>query len=159
MLAKRWTAVLDQRVAERSSLPGLRVPYGFVEGYEYIGPAMGLHPRLKRPVRERMDECGVEVRMPSEDSEAPGVHEILRFVAESDGSDWLRMAEVIRKLAGSDSEIVHDRLPVDDPQVRQPDITAAREKLDWSPQTGIEEGLRATLEDFRRRARERGARG
>jgi len=67
--------------------------------------------------------------------------------------EWtvLRMAETIRDLIGSTASIVHEALPVDDPKVRQPDITTAREKLHWEPKTGIEQGLRNTLEDFRRR--------
>ncbi len=62
-----------------------------------------------------------------------------------------QMAETIRSLAGSESEIRLEPLPVDDPKVRQPDISLARERLGWSPQVGIEEGLRRTMEDFRRR--------
>ncbi len=67
--------------------------------------------------------------------------------------EWtvLRMAETIRDLAGSKAAIVHQQLPVDDPRVRQPDISLAREQLQWSPRTPIAEGLAATLEDFRRR--------
>jgi dTDP-glucose 4,6-dehydratase len=68
-------------------------------------------------------------------------------------SEWtvLRMAEAIRDLTGSRSAIVHRELPVDDPRVRQPDITCAERELGWSPRVSIDEGLRLTLEDFRRR--------
>jgi dTDP-glucose 4,6-dehydratase len=62
-----------------------------------------------------------------------------------------RMAETIRDLAGSDSPIEYRDLPIDDPKVRQPDITLARNELDWSPATPILDGLRRTLEDFRGR--------
>jgi dTDP-glucose 4,6-dehydratase len=62
-----------------------------------------------------------------------------------------RMAETIRDLAGSDSPIEYRELPIDDPKVRQPDITLARNELDWSPATPILDGLRRTLEDFRGR--------
>ena len=62
-----------------------------------------------------------------------------------------RMAETVRDLARSQAPIVHQGLPVDDPKVRQPDITQAREKLGWAPATDITDGLRRTLEDFRRR--------
>jgi dTDP-glucose 4,6-dehydratase len=67
--------------------------------------------------------------------------------------EWtvLRMAEVVKELARSDSPIVHEELPVDDPKVRQPDITEARRRLQWEPRTSIEEGLRKTFEDFGRR--------
>ena len=46
------------------------------------------------------------------------------------------------RVTGSKSEIVFEALPVDDPQVRQPDITRARQLLGWEPQVGLEDGLR-----------------
>src|SRR5205814_33732 len=46
----------------------------------------------------------------------------------------LELAETVVRLTGSESEIVFEALPEDDPQVRQPDITRAREILDWEPQ-------------------------
>jgi nucleoside-diphosphate-sugar epimerase len=46
---------------------------------------------------------------------------------------------------------VLEPLPVDDPKVRQPDITRARKALSWEPTTTIEQGLKTTLDDFRRR--------
>jgi dTDP-glucose 4,6-dehydratase len=46
----------------------------------------------------------------------------------------------------SRSEIVHEALPIDDPQVRQPDITLAREILGWEPTVGLREGLKRTIE-------------
>ncbi len=69
--------------------------------------------------------------------------------------EWsvLRMAETIRRLAGSRSEIVQRPLPVDDPRVRQPDISLARRLLGWSPSVALEEGLRRTLRYFRERLR------
>jgi dTDP-glucose 4,6-dehydratase len=67
--------------------------------------------------------------------------------------EWtvLRMAEVIRDLTGTATPIVLSPLPVDDPKVRQPDITCARRQLGWEPKTTIEHGLKTTFEDFRRR--------
>ena len=67
--------------------------------------------------------------------------------------EWtvLRMAEAIRGLAGAQAPIVLTPLPVDDPKVRQPDIAIARQRLGWEPKTGIEQGLKATFEDFQRR--------
>ena len=50
------------------------------------------------------------------------------------------------EVTGSRSEIVHEALPVDDPQVRQPDIALAREILGWEPQVELREGLRRTLD-------------
>jgi dTDP-glucose 4,6-dehydratase len=67
--------------------------------------------------------------------------------------EWtvLRMAQAIVGLCGGRSSIVHRQLPVDDPKVRQPDITLARRHLDWQPCTPVAVGLATTLEDFRRR--------
>jgi len=67
--------------------------------------------------------------------------------------EWtlLEMAETIRDLTGGRGGLVHEPLPVDDPRVRQPDITRARESLGWSPRVDIREGLTRTIDDFRRR--------
>ena len=43
---------------------------------------------------------------------------------------------------GGGSEIVYEALPVDDPKVRQPDITRAQQVLGWEPEVGLDEGLR-----------------
>jgi dTDP-glucose 4,6-dehydratase len=57
----------------------------------------------------------------------------------------LELAKAVVAATGSSSEIVFEALPVDDPQVRQPDITRARQILGWEPTVGLEEGLRRTL--------------
>jgi dTDP-glucose 4,6-dehydratase len=57
----------------------------------------------------------------------------------------LELAEAVIRVTGSQSEIVFEALPVDDPQVRQPDITRARQVLGWEPEVSLEEGLRRTL--------------
>jgi dTDP-glucose 4,6-dehydratase len=61
----------------------------------------------------------------------------------------LELAKRIVRLAGSSSEIVFHPLPVDDPRVRQPDITRARTLLGWEPRVEVDEGLRKTIEWFR----------
>jgi dTDP-glucose 4,6-dehydratase len=61
------------------------------------------------------------------------------------------LAELIRDLAGSQSPITYLPLPQDDPKVRQPDITRARQLLAWEPKLSVEEGLRRTIEDLRQR--------
>jgi dTDP-glucose 4,6-dehydratase len=61
----------------------------------------------------------------------------------------LEFAETIREAVGSDSEIVFEPLPVDDPQTRQPDITLARTRLGWEPKVSLTEGLKSTVEYFR----------
>ncbi len=57
----------------------------------------------------------------------------------------LDLATAVIAATGSSSEIVFEALPVDDPQVRQPDITRARQLLGWEPEVTLEEGLRRTL--------------
>ena len=59
-------------------------------------------------------------------------------------------AEEVVALTGSASSITYEPLPADDPKIRQPDITKAREILDWSPQVDRADGLRRTLDYFRR---------
>ena len=60
------------------------------------------------------------------------------------------LAETVLRVTGSKSEIVHEALPVDDPQVRQPDITRARQLLGWEPEIQLEDGLRRMLETLGR---------
>jgi dTDP-glucose 4,6-dehydratase len=63
----------------------------------------------------------------------------------------LEFARKVRELTGSKSEIVHKPLPVDDPKVRQPDITKARGVLQWEPKVPLEVGLARTLAYFQQR--------
>jgi dTDP-glucose 4,6-dehydratase len=58
----------------------------------------------------------------------------------------LELAEAVIEAAESRSEIVFEALPVDDPQVRQPDITRARQLLGWEPEVELHQGLRRTIE-------------
>ncbi len=67
----------------------------------------------------------------------------------------LELAEAVLREVGSDSRIEHRQLPKEDPRVRQPDISRAREVLGWEPRVGLEEGLRRTTPYFRERV-ERG---
>jgi dTDP-glucose 4,6-dehydratase len=59
----------------------------------------------------------------------------------------LELAEAVIEVTDSRSEIVYEALPTDDPQVRQPDITLAREVLGWEPKVELREGLRRTIEE------------
>lgn len=59
------------------------------------------------------------------------------------------MAEKVIELTGSKSKIVYKELPVDDPKVRQPDISRAKKLLGWEPKVDFEEGLRRTIEWFK----------
>ena len=57
----------------------------------------------------------------------------------------LELAQTVIKVTGSSSEIVFEALPTDDPQVRRPDITRAKQVLGWEPEIDLEEGLRRWL--------------
>ena len=69
----------------------------------------------------------------------------------------LNMKELATKiitLTNSKSKIVYRPLPQDDPKRRKPDITLAKEKLNWEPKISVDEGLKRTIEDFDKRLRE-----
>ena len=81
-----------------------------------------------------------------------------RALAEGGGDPWaamessagsleplLELAELVIEVTGSKSEIVFEALPTDDPKVRQPDITLAREILGWEPTVDLREGLQRTI--------------
>jgi dTDP-glucose 4,6-dehydratase len=58
----------------------------------------------------------------------------------------LELARAVIDVTGSRSEIVHEALPTDDPKVRKPDISLARELLEWEPRVELRDGLRMTLD-------------
>ncbi len=58
----------------------------------------------------------------------------------------LELAETVIEVTESKSEIVFEALPIDDPQVRQPDITRAKQLLAWEPKVSLRDGLRLTIE-------------
>jgi UDP-glucuronate decarboxylase len=61
----------------------------------------------------------------------------------------LELAQTVRRLTGSSSNIVHEPLPADDPARRRPDITRAVERLGWKPTIPLEAGLEKTVQYFR----------
>ena len=67
-------------------------------------------------------------------------------IGNPDEFTLLSAAETIKQITGSKSEIVFEPLPTDDPQVRKPDITRAKELLGWEPSVSLEQGLKLTLE-------------
>ena len=67
-------------------------------------------------------------------------------IGNPDEFTLLELAETVKDVAGSSSEIVYEALPIDDPQQRQPDIRLARELLGWAPEVSLREGLRRTIE-------------
>ena len=60
------------------------------------------------------------------------------------------LADKILQLTGSKSKITFHPLPADDPMQRNPDITLARQKLDWTPGVELEEGLKHTIDYFKK---------
>ena len=60
-----------------------------------------------------------------------------------------QFAKEIIRITGTKSQIDTKPLPVDDPKVRQPDITQAKEKLGWSPRMDLDDGLRLTIDYFK----------
>jgi dTDP-glucose 4,6-dehydratase len=75
------------------------------------------------------------------------VHEPVNL-GNPDEMSLLEMARLVVELTESRSEIVYEALPVDDPQVRQPDITRARQLLGWEPRIDVGEGLCRTIEHY-----------
>ncbi len=73
------------------------------------------------------------------------VHEPVN-VGNPDEFTLVELAQVVIEVTESRSEIVYEALPTDDPQVRQPDITRAKQLLGWEPQVELREGLRMTIE-------------
>jgi nucleoside-diphosphate-sugar epimerase len=61
----------------------------------------------------------------------------------------LELASLVLEITGSDSNLVFEQLPEDDPTQRQPDISIAKEVLGWEPRVALENGLQLTVEWFR----------
>jgi dTDP-glucose 4,6-dehydratase len=75
-----------------------------------------------------------------------GLHEPVN-IGNPNEFTLLELAEAVIEATGSRSEIVYEALPQDDPQVRQPDITKARELLGWEPTVALKDGLRRTIDE------------
>ena len=67
----------------------------------------------------------------------------------------LELAKLIKDMTKSESKIVFEQLPADDPVKRKPDITLAQKSLDWQPKISLQEGLRKTIEYFDKTLRNR----
>jgi len=66
-------------------------------------------------------------------------------IGNPDEFTLLELADKVIQVTGSRSEIVHEALPTDDPKIRQPDISLARELLGWEPRVKLLEGLERTV--------------
>ena len=67
-------------------------------------------------------------------------------VGNPDEFTLLELAEAVIDVTGSRSEIVYEALPTDDPQQRRPDISRAKELLNWEPTVSLREGLQRTID-------------
>jgi dTDP-glucose 4,6-dehydratase len=76
------------------------------------------------------------------------IHEPVN-IGNPDERTILDLTESILKLSGSQSKVTFHPLPVNDPKVRQPDISQARQHLNWQPTVDMDEGLRITIDWFR----------
>ena len=74
-----------------------------------------------------------------------GIHNPVN-IGNPDEFTLLELAQTVVEVTGSKSEIVFEALPTDDPQVRQPDISLARELLQWQPEVSLREGLERTID-------------
>ena len=90
------------------------------------------------------------------DDQVEGIHQLLFSdydlpvnIGNPHEISILDFANEIIKLTGTDQKIVYKPLPKDDPLQRQPDISTAREKLGWEPQTHREEGMKITFDYFK----------
>ncbi|MCC7123243.1 MAG: SDR family oxidoreductase [Acidobacteria bacterium] len=84
--------------------------------------------------------------------EAPGVNDPVN-IGNPQELTIEQIARLIIKMTGSTSKVIYKPLPVDDPKVRQPDITRARTLLGWEPKVSLEEGLGKTIEYFREKVK------
>jgi dTDP-glucose 4,6-dehydratase len=82
-------------------------------------------------------------------SEKPSIHDPINLGNPRELT-VLEIAKLVRDLTGSPSQISHHPLPTDDPKVRRPDISRARALLKWEPQVFLEDGLRQTIDYFRK---------
>jgi dTDP-glucose 4,6-dehydratase len=67
-------------------------------------------------------------------------------IGNPDEFTLLELAETVRELTGSRSEIVYEALPEDDPKQRRPNIALAQKLLGWSPEVALRDGLQRTIE-------------
>jgi dTDP-glucose 4,6-dehydratase len=68
-------------------------------------------------------------------------------IGNQDEYTLLQLAETVIEVAGSRSEIIFEPLPVDDPKIRQPDITRAKDLLGWEPKVSLQDGLKRTIDE------------
>jgi dTDP-glucose 4,6-dehydratase len=72
-------------------------------------------------------------------------------IGNPDERTIMDLVRLLLDLTGSRSTVEYRPLPVNDPKIRQPDITKARTQLGWEPRVGLEEGLKITIDWFKKR--------
>ncbi|MEK9155718.1 MAG: UDP-glucuronic acid decarboxylase family protein [Patescibacteria group bacterium] len=90
------------------------------------------------------DQIEANLRMIRSDIEGP------INIGNPEEFTMLELAEKVLALTGSKSKIIHKPLPEDDPGQRRPDISLAKKELDWEPKVKLKEGLKKTIEWFKR---------
>lgn len=80
----------------------------------------------------------------------PGTKGEVMNLGNPDEKTILEIARIIKNMVGSSSEIIHEELPEDDPENRKPDIEKAKRLLKWSPKINLEDGLKKTIEYFKK---------
>jgi dTDP-glucose 4,6-dehydratase len=155
--AKRYAEALTMAYHRQQG-----VDTGIVRIFNTYGPRMRANDGRALPTFVRQALAGKPVTVFGDGSQTRSfcyVDDLIRglvLLAESkeslpvnlgnpDEKTLLELAETIIRLTDSSSEIVFQALPVDDPQVRQPDITRARQLLGWEPEVELEDGLRRTI--------------
>jgi dTDP-glucose 4,6-dehydratase len=155
--AKRYAEALTMAYHRQQG-----VDTGIVRIFNTYGPRMRANDGRALPTFVRQALAGKPVTVFGDGSQTRSfcyVDDLIRglvLLAESkeslpvnlgnpDEKTLLELAETIIRLTESSSEIVYQALPVDDPQVRQPDITRAKQLLGWEPEVELEDGLRRTI--------------
>ncbi len=98
-----------------------------------------------RSREERMDRAFLHTSRESEDS----IHHPINL-GNPEERTVLEIAQLVLNATGSPSALRFEARPVDDPRVRRPDISRATRLLGWTPRVPVEEGIRRTVEYFRR---------
>ena len=124
----------------------LNIPVIFVSG----GPMEAGKVRLANPQTQvvefkKLDLIDAMVRMMNSEQGFTGPVNI----GNPGEFTMLELAQLVLKLSGSQSKIIHQPLPSDDPKQRQPNIDLAKAKLGWTPKISLEDGLKETIAYFR----------
>ena len=81
-------------------------------------------------------------------SEAEEMEYRVLNLGNPDEYEIIEFAQIIIEKTGSNSKVIYTPLPLDDPKMRKPDITRARESLHWKPEISLDEGIKRTIEFF-----------